>query len=866
MKFNKKSLLFTFFLFLPHVFTLFKAQAIIPITDFKDVSEIFENTLTSPVYGVAWLDSGIISNIRFLMTEKVTYNNQGLRQYEKDGGTSPLWQIVKILFPSNGGILSTTSNHSLNLGRYITNPETVALLMKYSLNPQNEETAVEEIFATLNNIFNTLICNELKEKEAQAYTILDKINGEGWKVLLQDELKANPTFFLKENFQSFSKDKATLKTFRSKAEKEINRKTGKNQIENVTERFKNETLTSLITAIKTATADVSGFYPKGSIQKIISTFLCHHFDTRADLERYVSFLTNKNLNNNNVFIYENLKEIAKKSSYTLEEQVMLLMQDMWSSPTPYRENQKLINNGSCKAFDKKEEKETSEYFQDCTETCLRHFLNILFFYAPKCIFSLDHLKKDEEDEEYCETQYFKAVKDFYKFQPPKKANSGSEAMRLAWNRVVSGLNDKNPSIFYRRKNGNELASGFINFIKVINTLFNLKFDTNIQDEDHLTQTFEFITEELQPSQRYTIKSNNITESKSELYGTLTFKSSNGFSFELSINEGHSELIDVKNEDISSIFFEKEKITECDFKILDKELKKDVEDLFYSLMGNSLQDNNSKLKMLDTLSHFSSEFLQNKEKNILILVKNTLSSLGWEDQNVQKFLTEKEVIENLMKHAFLHEILKKTVKYVECKNDDRVSLQKKMTFFKNCHIFHLSNNQNISSISFTKENFPHIKELNISASSIKTLELKDLDFLKKFNADVKTDIKTFTAENLPLLEKLDLAGAPIQNFHLKNMESLNDINFPFSSKIKSFIAENLPSLKTVGFAMSSINTIDLKYTPHLQSLNLSHAWDLKKISLDKMLKEKIEINLKDASLKESEVIWFEEKVELHSEKK
>lgn len=124
-----------------------------------------DNTMYSPTFGIIALDTGIVENIRLYgdyepgyytkkdeekdnedyekKVEEATVKNQptplrghvvaeGARKYIGDTSKDPLWNVVKILFPTNAGVLNAQTEAPSSFGKYVKDPKTVALLVNFA--------------------------------------------------------------------------------------------------------------------------------------------------------------------------------------------------------------------------------------------------------------------------------------------------------------------------------------------------------------------------------------------------------------------------------------------------------------------------------------------------------------------------------------------------------------------------------------------------------------------------------------------------------------------------------------------------------------------------------------------------------------
>lgn len=141
-------------------FGSYEAEAKFPLNVFKGVTDSFQDDkkYMSPTLGIAALDSGSIGNIRFYGNFTPAYRTSSTggqeRDYANDHSKDPVWQMVRILFPSTAGQLSADSTHLYNFGKYVKNPMTVALLLKYADDVRSNKQVDEERLK--NNLMDSL--------------------------------------------------------------------------------------------------------------------------------------------------------------------------------------------------------------------------------------------------------------------------------------------------------------------------------------------------------------------------------------------------------------------------------------------------------------------------------------------------------------------------------------------------------------------------------------------------------------------------------------------------------------------------------------------------------------------------------------
>ena len=113
-------------------------QAIIPIPELNQIIPekiAKKNLYTNPVLGFLGYKSGFVYNLRFYGNyERGVKKDDGAREYslDKTKGGDPIWAMVKILFPSTGGQLTTTSEAESNFGKQVVTPAQIAQLLNYT--------------------------------------------------------------------------------------------------------------------------------------------------------------------------------------------------------------------------------------------------------------------------------------------------------------------------------------------------------------------------------------------------------------------------------------------------------------------------------------------------------------------------------------------------------------------------------------------------------------------------------------------------------------------------------------------------------------------------------------------------------------
>ena len=116
----------------PVIYTLFLAfstmlspgaMAKIPPVAFKGITKHFRNgkEYLSATLGIIALELGLVENIRLYGPYIPAYRPDGTRDYASDTSDDPLWNVVKILFPSSGRLWNRyNGRYQFCRGRHFT--------------------------------------------------------------------------------------------------------------------------------------------------------------------------------------------------------------------------------------------------------------------------------------------------------------------------------------------------------------------------------------------------------------------------------------------------------------------------------------------------------------------------------------------------------------------------------------------------------------------------------------------------------------------------------------------------------------------------------------------------------------------------
>jgi hypothetical protein len=837
---------------------LFASSAIAKInpTAFVGVTEYFlkdqskDMTCFSPTLGEIALESGLIENIRFFGPFEPG-TKEGERDYTADSSKDHLWNMVKILFPSNNGQLGTVTGATTNFAKHVKDPKIVAFLLNYA-------KKVEDV----------------PEKSS-----------------LKKQVTAEFADSIAKAFEP--KDDAEQRKFVNIVIPLLNHIRG------------------AIEAEKRGTS----LYPRHTTEQVIEAFFCYHFNTQEDIWPLLENLDgsivdkSKSLPVQAHYLEEkDLHKILVKQGMNLDDFFNLSQGYIFTSPIPYKPGINLLNNGTTNFYDRIENRQIKgRTSQDCVEMAMRHICNLLLFNPdPQArnfeLKSIEAFVTSKEEATHVENPYFGNFRKFYEVQQPLLANAGDIGTRSLWNMVVGNL----PKTNYCQE-ANEIKSGFINLLNTFDTLFNLSLKAPpinglAEKKKWVEESFQKLFSALNPSYAYTIDF-NARESGDELIGDAlitvayklaqeTEKAENLFSFNLKVSELHTEINELKrltrkNSDI--LYHDYASKIEQDINVLkmgtaeesllllaSPNLQKNIHPL-YKLYSTPLSDNTSKINLLRELdknyeSWETLPFFQNNLPLIQSMVKNVLNGVGWDDATVVNEITP--VIKSLLNKRDLEKTVGSAVRALQFSDsgwDEIKSLVKKVPKlgvlglignYKIAHVDLTDDFKEIEFINFTRSPVKKIENLDL-LPNLKTLSLLNASNLREIPLKGLRNLETLSLSSTYWLEELSVRGLEnlkvlqVTNLGIKEIEGLNtllnletlilgDLGF------EELSVEGLKSLKTFKFSRSNIKKIGgLKTLSSLEDLDLNNTQNIKEISLGGL------INLKKLNFSNSKVEKIED---------
>lgn len=798
---------FSAMLFASSAMAKINPTAFVGVTEFflKDKAKNIDMGYFDPTLGEVALETGLMENIRFSGPYEAGFNQKGERDYTKDTSKDPLWNVAKILFPSNNGQLGTTTDATTNFAKYVKNPKTVALLLNYAKQ-------------------------------------VEDVKGKG-------NLAAKVT-------QNFSAD--ILKTLEDMGE-------GKSTIEN----FKKVTLNPLLNSIRESIeAEKKGtsLYPRHTTEQVIEAFFCYHFNTQEEVIELLGILDESIVDKNkplptqiHYLEKKDLSVIAAKPALNLGDLFDLTQATIFTSPTPYKTGINLLNNGPTNYYDR----ENNSYiqgktFQDCVETAGRHISNLLTFNPISRKFDLTAIEafvREKERTSGVKNLYFENFKNFYSKQTFLMANAGDIGTRSLWNTVVGNL----PKTIYRREGSNEIKSGFINLLNTFDTLFSLSLKPAPTSgfnakETWVKESLQTLFAALNPSYSYVIDLTT-SEFENELIGGALVtardmgmgKNENLFSFNLSskvnVGGGHTEVNSLKiltnqegvvdyTKDIEKHLDSLKKGTAEESLLLlaSPALQKNIHPL-YQLYSQPLFDNRTKINFLKKLSENYESWKNHPSfKNNLPLIhsmsRNVMGGIAWEDSHVVETLSP--VIKEMLNDPDLS-ILGSFVKAVNFQDWRLEEIEEADKKLPNLEYIYFDKNKEITDF-FPKKTFKNVKMISFAESTVQKLELDSFLQLESMFFNKANNLEEASLKNLLALKSLDFLDLNIKKISINNAPQLDALSWLNAHNLQEVALKDLDNVTALSCGGLPVQKIELDTLPKLLTLYLADTPELQELSL------------------------------------
>ncbi|QQR49541.1 hypothetical protein IPF37_01710 [bacterium] len=808
---------------------------------FKNVNQCFKPGYEyySPIFGSTALSCGIIENLRFYNVE-AAHDADGKRVYIKDKvpANDPVLEIIKILFPSPAGQLTTETGYSANFGKYCTVAHVAALL--------NFSYAVRKWLETNENL------------PSEIDNILSITNQ---KVVVADAFPKNK--FLKKNSETPLYD----------------------LLLNIAKVIKAEV------SLKVSNGSV--FYPYYFVEQIITAFFCHKFADQNDIKALLSGLNENIVDKSKIDQINGLLEkedimpaLERIDQGSLDDLWIIANRDVFTRAIPYKNGTTPISNGNAQMYQRSTNTFSNTTFADCVETTVRHIINFMFYNRELMMFNMASLDAHMNGKN---AAYIPNLQAFYAVQPPDKANAGSQIIRSTWNKVVADLGH---DVVYCQKfvaadaeNNNELDTGMLNFVRVFKTIFSLEAAAEPvlvagQEEAFKESVQTLVTDCLQKfctvlnaehSCDVDYADVSIDSLRNDLLGNIEVVVNSGpeqlFGFTVRVLVGHIDIqnlqisqkdsIGLKDEDIqkarTTLLADQEKTINPSMLLLDAALTKDLSaiSVIYQLFNESISDTNSIVKALNNVHDMFEKKAISVDRAVLIL-KNLLHSFLWEDKaSVQQIMT---TLIKLKEESFFEETIKAEVKSLVLKNDNDFVL---LLFFQHVSTLFLDQESTIKVLdlsmcpqlkrinAFEDKQLESIKcsaimefleEVDLSFAKIKSIEFMKCPQLKKIHL-MRTENLEFVkfSEIMERLVELNLMSSGIKKIDLSRCPQLDFINFRDAQKLEVIkFSDRMDSLQKIDMSRTRITAIEFPLCPQLKTVNLRLNQRLESIKFsDKM---------------------------------
>lgn len=800
----------------------FSAVARIPVFAFKDVSAVFleDRTFYSPTFGLAALDTGLIYNLRYYGDYIRGLDSNNSREYISDKSNDNLWNLVKILFPSQGGGISPVSPaSSTNLGRY-AQPETVALLLNYAFMIRNNFTL-------------------------DSSSLIDKIIS---------SLKKSDCFTSRKRGNLKKSLKPLLTSIESSLGDEV-------------PNGRPDYLTELVLLA----FFVDLFNERNDIKRLLITL-----DDRIVDRNKVN-----NFKPNDILIIDDLESALKSPVLSLDQTFVVMYQRAFTNFIPYESDSQPAELVEVKQYDRASDTFSSTKFRDCVENSIRHLFNLTIYDKKSSAFNINNLEKYAN--EHSDGKNFQKFKDFYVVQTPEMVNTNDESIRSLWNKITGDLNvdGYEPKIDYWQKT-NELDTSFVNIINVFKKVFGL--ETSVLSKNSSIREQQIWVEEsmikllkiIDPNREYKVSFSGPTS----MQFLVSYPDSpQRFSFTFYSDNKHSKITDVHVDGAQS--YRSPAAKNLPIKLGSAQeiiflLRSDhsgmATNALFLIWQCSVESNKGKAKILrefinnyERLSLAQKEFF---EKSMLLI----LGDFGWSDQNAvnNEFMPLSELFGKFasLKPKFTQQVH-------GWSHNGNIDLKK--LFQKYPHLQHLwLKNTEVLNVTGAHS----LKTLHIDCPS-KYFQLSGLNQLARLESlkitgdDASGKISLAGLENLILLDlsfsniHLDEQGLTGKEYlqivnleyyagygHLsfKGVPNLRYVNLKDASRIESAPGldeiktleyldlngakslsgqlefDDLSNLRFLGLAQTNLSSIKISNLPRLTKLDLSYTTQLKTLEL------------------------------------
>ncbi len=281
-------------------------------------------------------------------------------------------------------------------------------------------------------------------------------------------------------------------------------------------------------------AEAKSDYPKGITEQVILAFFYDQGKDQEALEGFMEVI-HKLVP---AETFEIINEKRKSQAQILDDffHLMLLENAQSDWIMAYKKNDILTQHGDARVYNQRTGQFSPQNFSDCTETALRHFVNLILYDPSKKTFDIPKIPELNN--------YFRNLVSFYKTQTPALANSSDPHIRSLWNKVVGDMSETVPDSLgpvYYQKGGDleghyDLAPGFINMLRVLKLVFNFTLpakpvpDSVSAGRIYIQEAFQNLIHLLHPGLRVKMEFQELSYEpydiprgqEKDFFGTLSF--------------------------------------------------------------------------------------------------------------------------------------------------------------------------------------------------------------------------------------------------------------------------------------------------------------------------------------------------------
>jgi hypothetical protein len=834
----------------------------------------------APNLGQVALKIGLVETIRMYGVQP-GLETDGKRKWinDKAPDRDPVVALARVLFPSPTGQLTPETSSLKNIGRYLKVADIANLLnfckriRDIEQHAQNhrlfykEETPQSQYWNKKNsekkgNKLSNIFYHSKKKSIQDFLALFDRFSND---LYFQDFLE-NFTFDIKENEQ-FKK----LIYFLFKIIEREERLDWYPQ--NLYPKYQSEQLLNAFFCLKFGADDIPELLENLDDSIVNKDALFQPYESCLSSSSDGEMVDNAQ---STLITQDDVNEVLLKaqngpSDLSLDDVWVLLSKDALLNITPYSDTKLPINNGLVDMYNRTDDELIDNHqFPDCVETTVRHLCNLALYSDKIQSFDLEKLRVHMQG-----SPYLKNIENFYALQTPHKANSGERSIRNAWNKVVAGVDDVRYCRKYNDaylKNYNELDSGIINILSLVNTIFVLDLAPKpvYQDDVQFVQaTSQWVKDSLQklfhvlsPQKKCVINVANVEHFKRLESGQIdcsciiTITVDKSVEFVVDVMSSHAKFNSIKivkkEEQFPNDLYQAIKEEIYDFNatvcesvcLLNKRLHDAISIPIYKLFNLPINDSAEIIKALENLCILLEQKLV-LEKSVEMYLKNLLQSFLWSDVYMAKRIQPviKQLKQLLRNQGRCQEIFKHEVKYIngEILDEDAAVL---LTFFSGVESF--SGLKKDSFIFRISELHEAIKKINLSGSEIQKIEGLE-------NCPNLEELVVMTAKNLrhiellsqmSLLKTIDLSGTQVEEIQgLENCPNLQNLNLNGINVKILKLPCGMNNLKQIDLSCSSVEEIiGLENCPSLENISLICSKNLKILKLSPQMNQLKSINL------------------------